>query len=125
MGCATNLCGVARLRLLLHSTPAAEGDRLFRLEPVEVRRGAGLDRVLSRDGELTVFGQHLQHRTFQPDPTYLTPQCAVKVDRGSAPLIASTPLQSRVSAEGVAKRGEPLQVQPTGQTLSRIAVEPL
>src|SRR5215207_11607461 len=125
MGRAADLHGVAGLRTLLNGTPAAERDRLLRLEPVGVRCGAGLDRVLSRNGELSMLGQHLQRRTGKPDPTHVTPQCAIEVDCGSATRIRSTPLKSGISAEGVAKRAESPKVQPTGQRLGRVAVESL
>jgi hypothetical protein len=125
VGRAADLCGLARLRALLHCTPAAECDRLFRLEPLNRWRGAALDGILSRYCELTVLGQHLQRRTVKPDPAYFTPQCTIEVDRRPAPPVLSAPLQRGIAPEGVSKRTEPPHIQATGQTLGLIFVEPL
>jgi hypothetical protein len=100
---AADLCGVARLRALLHRTPAAECERLFRLEPFNRWRGAALDRILSRYCELTVLGQHLQRRTVKPDPAHFTPECTIEVHRRPAPPVLAAPLQRSIAPEGVSK----------------------
>src|SRR5688572_21940357 len=112
----TDLYGVAGLGALLEVSPAADRDRLFRLEPRDVRRRAGLDCILTRPRELAMLGQHLQRGpVVEPDRVDVSPQCAVQICRRPATLIGPAPLQRSIAAEGMSERTESGEIQPTGE----------